>query len=114
MKTITFLLLCAVAGSIAPATATAADQAASTTATTEAACCNTTCVVCDKAVDPSVKTTSFKPSESVKTANPGIENAKIGFCSDACCASYEKDPAKFESKIVPHWQKSKNTPVKTK
>ncbi len=77
-------------------------------------CCNTVCPTCDMKVDPAVKPIAFKPSADVKAKHAGIDTAMVGFCSDACRTSYEKDPAKFESKVVPMWQESKNTPVKTK
>jgi len=68
-------------------------------------CCNTTCPVCDMPVDKAVGSAAFKPSESVKTKHPGIENAKVGFCSEKCHMAYMKEPASYEAKVVPLWMK---------
>lgn len=77
-------------------------------------CCNTVCAACDMKVDAAVKPIAFKPSADVKAKHADIDTAMVGFCSDACRATYEKDPAKFETKLVPMWQEWKNKPVKTK
>jgi len=75
-------------------------------------CCNTTCPVDEKPVDPAVKPMAMAMSDKVKKDNPGIETSMVGFCSDHCRMAYEKEPAKYESKLVPHWQAWKNNTVK--
>lgn len=88
-----------------PCTLSTASAADAAPAHAVADCCNATCPVCDKAVVPGIAPTAFKPTESVKTKHPDIASAKVGFCSEACKAEYEKNPAKFEDKIVPQWTK---------
>jgi hypothetical protein len=106
----TFLLACALALPIAAPLAMAADGTTAPAATME--CCNTTCPICDMPVDKAVKTVEFKPSESIKHQHAGIGTATVGFCSEKCHTAYVKDPGKYEAKIVPQWQKSKNAAVK--
>lgn len=109
MKTI-ILALCALTLPLAAPLATAAEGTTAAAATMD--CCNATCPVCDMAVDKAAKTTEFKPSEGVKHKHAGIETAKVGFCSEKCHTAYMKDPGKYEVKIVPQWQKSKNAAIK--
>lgn len=96
------------------ATPAVAVDAPTTTTAPAMECCNTACPVCDMAVDPKVGSANFKPSETVKAKNPGIESAKVGFCSDKCKAAFEKEPAKYEDKIVPQWLQNKNKQGKAK
>lgn len=106
-----FIALVALSLSIAvPVGAAAADGATTHAAAMD--CCNTTCPVCDMAVDKAVNPEPFKPSESAKKKHAGIETAHVGFCSDKCKMAYQKEPAKYEDKITPQWQQWKNKPVK--
>ena len=107
---IIILALCALTIPLAAPLASAADGTTAAAATMH--CCNTVCPVCDMPVDKSVKTVEFKPSEGVRHKHVGIETAKVGFCSEKCHMAYMKDPGKYEDKIVPQWQKSKNESVK--
>jgi len=97
------LSLAAVA--IVPTVASAADGTTTTKPAME--CCNTTCPVCDMAVNTSVAPTSFKPNESTKIAHPASETAMVGFCSEKCKTAYSQDPGKYNDKILPQWQKSR-------
>lgn len=99
------IIILAVLAFALPLAVPAASAAETTTPAPAMECCNTTCPVCDMAVDKSVGMTSFKPSESVKTTHPGIETAKVGFCSEKCHTAYMKEPAAYEAKVVPLWMK---------
>lgn len=104
MKILLFVLSLT-AFAFVPSMASAAEGAATSAEVME--CCNTSCPVCDMAVDKGVAPATFKPTESVKTKHPGIESAKVGFCSEKCKTAYTKEPEKYEGKIVPQWEKSK-------
>lgn len=99
------IIILAVLALALPLALPSASAAETTTPAPAMECCNTTCPVCDQAVDKAAGMASFKPSESVKTTHPGIENAKVGFCSGKCHAAYLQEPAAYEPKVVPLWIK---------
>ncbi len=99
-------------GLAAPLTLSAAhaDDATGTVATGHF---NSTCPMCDKPASATVKPVAMKVSDETKKKHPGIETAMVGCCGDACRAGYEKDAAKFESKLAAEWQEWKNQSVKS-
>ncbi len=88
----------------------AGDEDTVKTAPVSMECCNTVCPVCDKAVDPKAKTATVVDRANSK--NHDMAGAKVGFCSDACQATYMKDPSKYDAKVQAEWQKSKNKQIK--
>ncbi len=71
------------------------------------ACCNTTCPVDGKPVNPAVKPMQYRFSEKHSPKNPdAVQNAVlVGFCSDACMTTYAKNPATYEDAL---WLQNKN------
>lgn len=76
------------------------------------ACCNVTCPVSGKAIDPTKKPMQYRFSEGFTQKNPSANKAVlVGFCSDHCMGEFKADPQKFEEAL---WLQEKNKKVKNK
>lgn len=76
------------------------------------ACCNITCPVSGKAIDPSKKPMQYRWSEAHTQKNPNANKpVLIGFCSDHCRGEFTAAPQKFEEAL---WLQQKNKKVKNK
>lgn len=75
---------------------------------------NTTCPVCDKAVDQTVPSIAYVPRDKVKAEQDGVSphTHVVAFCSIACRDTYEQKPMDYADKVETDWQKSKNRTVK--
>lgn len=75
-------------------------------------CCNTTDPVCGKPVDKAIPPVACKPTADTKAKHPEMMGANVGFCSNVCRTTYEKDPSKYEETLFPQWQQWKSKQVK--
>lgn len=76
------------------------------------ACCNITCPVSGKAIDPTKKPMMYRWSENFTQKNPNANKpVLVGFCSDHCMGEFTATPQKFEEAL---WLQEKNKKVKNK
>lgn len=76
------------------------------------ACCNITCPVSGKAIDPTKKPMQYRWSEAFTQKNPSANKpVLVGFCSDHCMGEFTAAPQKFEEAL---WLQEKNKKVKNK
>lgn len=103
------LLIAALA---APSMLVAADAAPAPAPKAEAKadCCNTTCPVDGKPIDPAVPAVEFKTSHGPK--HPEIQGKLVGCCSVACADKLKADPAAYEATIFQQWQQKNEAKVK--
>ena len=81
--------------------------------TIQDACCNITCPVSGKPINPAIKPMQYRFSETLSQKNPdaGKGAVLVGFCSDHCMGEFSAAPQKFEEAL---WLQQKNKKVKNK
>lgn len=77
------------------------------------ACCNMTCPVSGKAIDPSIKPMMYRWSETHSQKNPNAhkEPVLVAFCTPSHMGEFVAAPEKFEEAL---WLQHKNKKVKNK